>query len=283
MDRKRLRRWLVGDFSFRRALLSLLEIYLCVLVYAYFFTDRTIFQPQPSSYVDGPDITRIRTSDGAAISAMYLPRTNAEFMILHSHGNAEDLGDIRPVLEMLRDRGFSVLAYDYRGYGTSGGKASERNAYRDAEAAYAYAVSDLGIPPSRIIVHGRSVGAALALHLAARSQVGGVFLESPFVSAFRMKTIIPLAPFDKFSNIRIIRRISCPVLVVHGMRDEAIPPWHGRKLFDAANAPKLSLWVEGAGHDDVIWAAGDSYWNALHRLVDLIRTSQQSRQAKSQQ
>lgn len=271
MDKKKLKRWLVGDLSFKRLIRSCLEIYLCVLAYAYFFSDRMIFYPRHSGYADGSDILKIETADGDRISALYLPNTNAELTILHSHGNAEDLGDIRPVLEMFRDAGFAVFAYDYRGYGTSDGKASTRSAYRDAEAAYDYLINELHIPPERIIAHGRSVGAALALHLAYKKRVSGVILESAFVTAFRVKTVIPLAPFDKFRNIDLIRKIRQPILVIHGTADNMIPCWHGRKLYETASDPKLCLWVEGALHDDLIWVAGDRYWDAIRQLTKSVK------------
>ncbi len=268
MDTKSAKNWLVGNFTFKRLILSLLEIYVIIVLYVYFVvSDGMIFPSRRSGYADGPDILKVQTADGGRISAIYLPNTNAAFTILHSHGNAEDLGDIRPVLDMFRDAGFAVFAYDYRGYGTSEGKASARNATRDAEAAYRYLVRTLLVPPDRIIVHGRSVGAALALHVAAREPVAGVILESPFVSAFQVLTVIRVSPLDKFRNVDVIRKIHRPVLIIHGTEDITIPFWHGQKLFEAANEPKSCLWVKGAAHDDVSWVAGQQYWDAIRNFA----------------
>jgi len=259
----------VGNFTFKRLILSLLEIYVIIVLYVYFVvSDGMIFPSRRSGYPDGPDVVKVQTADGEHISALDLPNTNAAFTILYSHGNAEDLGDIRPFLEMYRDAGFAVFAYDYRGYGSSEGKASARNAARDAEAAYRYLVDTRRVTPDRIIVHGRSVGAALALHVAAREPVAGVILESPFVSAFRVLTVIPVSPLDKFRNIEVIRKIRQPVLIIHGTDDITIPFWHGQKLFAAANEPKSCLWVKGAAHDDVSWVAGPQYWDAIRNFAD---------------
>ena len=272
MDRKSLRRWLNGDFTLRRLARSLAEVYVVVLVYAWFFSDGIIFPRHESTYSDRPDIIKIATRDGGRISALYLPNTNATFTILHSHGNYEDLGEIRPELDLLRRAGFSVFAYDYRGYGTSEGRATERTTYLDAEAAYGYLVHELHVPSDRIISHGRSVGAALALHVAAERDVAGLIMESPFVTAFRVKTVIPLAPFDKFRNIDVIRRVRCPILVMHGKADTTIPFWHGQKLFDAAPDPKQCLWVDGAGHDDLSMVAGSRYWDSIRQFAALIKS-----------
>ena len=269
MDTKSAKNWLVGNFTFKRLILSLLEIYVIIVLYVYFVvSDGMIFPSRRSGYPDGPDILKVQTSDGGRISAIYLPNTNAAFTILHSHGNAEDLGDIRPILDMFHDAGFAVFAYDYRGYGTSEGKASARNAKLDAEAAYRYLVRTLLVPPDRIIVHGRSVGAALALHVAAREPVGGVILESPFVSAFQVLTVARVSPLDKFRNIDLIRKVHQPILIIHGTDDITIPFWHGQKLFEAANEPKSCLWVKGAAHDDVSWVGGREYLNAIREFAD---------------
>lgn len=269
MDTKSVKHWLVGNFTFKRLILSLLEIYVIIVVYVYFVaSDGMIFPSRRSGYPDGHDILKIQTADGGRISAVYLPNTNAVFTILHSHGNAEDLGDIRPILDMFHDEGFAVFAYDYRGYGTSEGKASTKNALRDAEAAYHYLVDTLHVPPDRIIVHGRSVGAALALHVAVREPVAGVILESPFVSAFQVLTVIRVSPLDKFRNIDVIGKIHRPILIIHGTDDLTIPCWHGQRLFEAANDPKYCLWVNRAAHDDVSWVAGSKYWDAIRDFAD---------------
>ena len=143
-------------------------LYLALAICAWFFSDQAIFLPQPSSYRDGPEILKLTSANGKVISAVYLPQPSAKFTLLVSHGNAEDLGDIRPWLEDLRRSGFNVFAYDYQGYGASQGKPTEKTAYEDENAAYDYLTLTLKTPPDRIIVFGRSVGTGPAVHLAAR-------------------------------------------------------------------------------------------------------------------
>ena len=277
MDKQKIRRLLIGDLSIKRLIRSFVficvAIYAFLLIYAYFFSERMIFLPGKSTYQDGPDIIKIETKDGMHISAWYLPNTDAELTILYSHGNAEDIGAIRPYLEMLRDEGFSVLAYDYRGYGTSDGKPSERGVCQDVEAAYEYLLTQLNTAPNRIIAMGRSVGGAVALHLACRKQVSGLVLESSFVTAFRVVTHIPLLPFDRFRNIDKIKQIRCPILVIHGKDDRIIPFWHGERLFREANEPKLHLWVAGAGHNDLVWVAGSRYWDVIGQFKNIVRSN----------
>lgn len=232
--------------------------------------NRMMFWPQPSSYRDTGETIKVTTEDGVRISALHLPNADAEYTILFSHGNAEDLGDLRPFFERLRHEGFSVFAYDYHGYGTSEGKPTEPNARRDVDAAYAYLRDELAVPPGKIIAHGRSLGGGLAVYLAAREPVGGLIVESSFVSAFRVVTRIPLLPGDRLKSLSRIDRVGCPVLIIHGTRDRVIPDWHGRKLFDRAREPKMALWIEGAGHNDLLPVAGDAYWRKLSAFRKLV-------------
>jgi fermentation-respiration switch protein FrsA (DUF1100 family) len=219
----------------------------------------------------------LTTADGTRITALYLPNPGATYTLLFSHGNAEDLGDDRPLLQQLRTAGFSVFAYDYHGYGTSGGTPSEKTVYSDVEAAYAYLTGTLRVPPERIISFGRSVGTGAAIELASRRPIGGLIVQSGFTTAFRVLTHVTLVPFDKFRNIDKISRVRCPVLVMHGRADGVIPLGHGLKLFERANTPKMSLWIEGAGHNDFELVAGERYFQAINEFAKVLGSGKRER------
>jgi len=270
MNKQILKKLLIGEFSYLRIMRSLFFIYACLCIYAYFFTDRIIFLPQPSTYQDNNQILKLTTRDGAKISAVYLPNPQAKFTILYSHGNAEDLGEIQFVLEELRNLGFAVFSYDYRGYGTSQGKPTETTTYKDIDAAYNYLTQKLGINPKKIILYGRSVGGGPSVDLASRKPIGGLILENTFVSTFRVATQIPIVPFDKFNNIAKIKKVRSPILIMYGKADRVIPFWHGEKLFATANEPKRVLVIENGGHDDFREVAGKKYDRALQEFVQLI-------------
>jgi abhydrolase domain-containing protein 17 len=249
----------------KSALIVAVLTYVAFAAFAWFASDRMIFLPPASTYRAARlPIVLVRTGDGASIATLFLPNPDATTTVIFSHGNAEDVGQLVPWLEEYRRAGFAVLAYDYRGYGAStGGPPSADAAARDIEAVYQHAIHTLGVPPSRIVLHGRSVGSGPSTDLAARRPVGGLVIESGFVSAFRVLTRVPLLPFDRFENLRHIRRVRCPVLVIHGRDDEVIPWSHGRRLFEAANEPKTALWIDGAHHNDLPFVAGARYWTAL--------------------
>lgn len=241
-------------------------------------SDRLIFQPQPSSYrqtdLTTPGIADVHPvtlqSGDKRITAVHLPNKSARYTLLFSHGNAEDIGDDLPMLEQFRRAGFSVFAYDYRGYGTSEGVSSEKTVYQDVEAAYDYLTGTLQVAPDQVISFGRSLGCAAAIHLAASRPVGGLILEAPFLSAFRVLTRVRLLPWDKFDNTSKIRRVRAPVLVIHGRSDRVIPFWHGQRMYELANEPKRHLWIDRAGHNDVLLVAWEQYVTALKTFAESL-------------
>ncbi|MGC2743240.1 MAG: alpha/beta hydrolase [Candidatus Angelobacter sp.] len=234
----------------------LLALYIGLFLFANFLSDSMIFLPRPSSYQDSAEIIKVTTTTGKKISAVYLPNPSAKFTLLVSHGNAEDLGDDKYWLDSLRHAGFNVFAYDYEGYGTSQGKPSEKAVYQDVTAAYEFLAVELKTPPDRIIIFGRSVGSGPAAYIAAKRPSAGVVLQSPFVSAFRVLTRIPLLPFDKFPIYKYIRHIHSPILIMHSRADSVISFWHAQKLFGLANQPKQSFWAKNAGHNDMELTTG---------------------------
>jgi fermentation-respiration switch protein FrsA (DUF1100 family) len=269
---KSFKKLLIGEFNLKRLMTSLflipIFVYVGLLIFAYLFADKLIFQPQVSLYTDNSEIIKLTTSNGEKISAKFYPNPNATHTILFCHGNAEDLKTAESMLKEFQKNGFAVLVYDYRGYGTSEGYPTEENVYRDADAAYEYLTNALNIPPEKIIIQGRSLGGAAAIDLAVYKKVGGLIVESSFVSAFRVLTTYQITPFDKFRNLSKIKNIACPILFIHGKNDQIIPFWHGEKLFTEANEPKFSLWIDEAGHNNIYQIGGQSYLQAIRDFAD---------------
>ena len=132
----RWKRWVIGDLTLRRLLRSLAEIYLCILAFAWLFSDRIAFQPPSPAYAEGNGIYRLPVAGGQKIAVLALTNAAAAPVVLYAHGNAEDLGGMRDVMEEYRAAGFEVYAFDYRGYGISDGKPTTGNAYADIDAVY---------------------------------------------------------------------------------------------------------------------------------------------------
>lgn len=253
-----------------RTLLLVLVAYAAFAALVWLFAERLIFLPPRARYEQTAEILAIPRAAGGTVAAVHLPNPRARYTILFSHGNGEDIVDNVVYLQLMRDTGFAVLAYDYSGYGLSTGRPSERAAYADIDAAYEHLTRELGVPPERIIAHGRSLGGAVTADLASRRPVAGLVLESTFTTAFRVVRAHRVVPFDRFRTIDKLPRITAPVLVVHGTDDGVVGFAHGSTLYERIRGPKRRLWVDGAGHNDLAWVAGDRYWDALREFAESL-------------
>lgn len=246
----------------------LLAIYVVVAAAACLFGCSLMFQPPRASYRRLEGGFHLKTADGHQIYVVHRVNPRARHTIWFSHGNAEDLGYMDAYLREYEARGYSILAWDYRGYGRSSGEPSEAAVLDDLKILFEYLTVTRGVDPRTIVAHGRSLGGGSAVELARRHALGGVILESTFVSAFRVVTRIPLLPCDRFRNLAKLAAVREPVLVIHGKKDEIVGFWHGKKLYDAARGPRYSLWVPRAGHNDLLHVAGETYWRAIRDFTD---------------
>ena len=202
----------------------------------------------------------------------------AHAAVVYAHGNGGNLSYCDWVGESLAARGYDVLLFDYRGYGRSEGEAAgEGGLYTDAEAAYDFVTKERGVPAGRVVLYGQSLGTAAVADVAARRECGALVLESGFSSAADMAAVVmPWLPRfvrgltkNKLDTVSKLSRVRCPVLVVHGDRDELIPVSQGRRLFDAAPEPKRLIIIEGAAHNDLSNVGGEKYIDTLAEFIRL--------------
>jgi len=218
----------------------------------------------------------LTSADGIRLNAWWFGKPEAHFATLFLHGNAGNVTHRIDHAEALKKAGSAVLVLDYRGYGKSSGHPSETGFYLDANAGYD-ALLRLGYPSTRIILHGESIGTAVAVELASKRPCAGLILESPFASLSKMAaTVIPvLGPLfvHGFDTEGKIEKVHAPVLIVHGDADEIVPFSQGQSVFAAACKPKQFWRVPHAGHNDLLWVAGGEYPTRLRTFYDsLART-----------
>lgn len=193
----------------------------------------------------------IETKRGNKIVAFYLQNPYARLTVLYSHGNAADLGQLYDLFVQLKiNLRVNLMGYDYSGYGASTGKPSEANTYADIEAAYQCLQTEYGISQEDIILYGQSVGSGPTLHLAAKlPRLRGVVLHSAILSGLRVLCHVKFAfCFDIYRNIKKIRGVKCPVLLIHGTEDDVVNWLHGNGLWKRAREPYEPLWIKGGGH-----------------------------------
>lgn len=231
--------------------------------------ERMLYYPDYASRRPVEGLQFVTDENGHRIALLHLPNPSARYTVWFFHGNAEDLGDLEPFLRQLRQAGFAVLAHDYPGYGLSTGRPSEAALDTASRAVRRHLREQLGVPPAQTLLFGRSLGGGPAMQMAVEENVGGVVLQSTFTSVFRVMTRWRLFPSDLFENERKLAQISCPVLVLHGRRDEVIPFHHGRSLFAAAREPKRAWFLDDTGHNDFNVRAGGELWLRLREFAAL--------------
>jgi len=192
------------------------------------------------------------------------------FTILVMHGNAGNISHRGAFYEAWHELGANVFAFDYRGYGRSGGKPSEEGTYLDAQAGYAW-LRQRGIPSGKIVSLGKSLGGGIAAELAIREPVGGLILQNTFTSIADIGSeMFPWLPVRKLARIRYdtlskLPRIHIPVLVAHSRKDRTIGFGHAEKNFAAANEPKMFWELEG-GHTDTVEVGKRIYLEGLEKF-----------------
>lgn len=214
----------------------------------------------------------VRAADGVPIHGWYVPAEDLAPTVLLCHGNAGNIWHRIDVLWMFHEMGFNVCCFDYRGYGKSGGTPTEEGTYRDAAAVWDWLVSVKGTAPERIVVHGESLGGAVAAWLAENRAPAGLVLESTFTSlpdmAAKLYPFLPVRWLCRFryNTLERMKAIRCPVLVAHGREDEMIPFVFGQRLFAAAREPKEFFELRGS-HNTGREESGRKYEAVLRGFI----------------
>jgi len=190
--------------------------------------------------------------------ALWSPPAGDAPVLVHFHGNGEQLADLAPVIWALRARGLGILAVEYPGYGLAGGSPSEGTLVSAGREALVYAREQLHVGPGRIVLQGQSLGSGVASQLAAQGYAPKLVLISPFTSiADFAKRMVPVLPSrwlvrDRLDTRAIAGAVRIPVLIIHGDRDEVVPFSMGQEL--ARTFPDAHLErVDGAHHND-LWS-----------------------------
>ena len=252
----------------------------------YFLQSSFVYKPTKELLYNPGDLNLtyekvvLRTEDGLKLSAWFIPAENARQTILFCHGNAGNISHRLDTANIFNELGVNCLLFDYRGYGNSQGKPTEEGTYLDAEAAWDWLIKR-GIEPEQIIIFGRSLGGSIASHLAAKVHPSGLVLESNFTSyvdlGLKFYPYMPIRLFARFDYNAIdhIRKIDCPILIIHSRNDEVIPFEFGLKLYDAAKEPKEFLEIFGS-HNDGFLYSGQVYRDTWTKWLGFVRERSKS-------
>jgi hypothetical protein len=241
----------------------------CVLLYCYqdrLLWPRDLAQPQAAKPKNA-EVISFPIEHGGAVESWFFPAKSAESgkpapAVVYFHGNAELIDQQDRIVEGYSRLGLSVLLPEYRGYGRSAGKPSEKEIAADMVGFYDLLVRRADVDPSRIVFHGRSIGGGVAADLATQRAPAALILESTFTSIAGMALKFGAPPFlvkHPFRTERVVEALDVPMLIFQGTRDTLVPVSHGRRLHRLARG---STYVEynsdhndfpGEGNEEAYW------------------------------
>lgn len=253
-------------------------LYLFLVLLTFLFQSNLIYFPDSRMTATPHDIgleydaVSFKAADGVDLSGWFVPGSS-KMVVLFCHGNAGNISDRLDSLQIFHKLGLNTFIFDYRGYGESSGRTTEEGTYRDSEGAWDFLLHKKGFTPENVIVFGRSLGGAIAAHLAMARQPGALILESTFTSIPDLgASLYPFFPVRllsrfKYSVVDFVGRAHSPILVVHSPDDDIVPYALGTKVYRAANEPKEFLEIAG-DHNNGFIVSGDSYVNGLRSFIN---------------
>jgi pimeloyl-ACP methyl ester carboxylesterase len=238
--------------------------------YLYFSQERLIFFPQPLPPGQPPpqagvEEVEIVAADGIRLHGWFARAAQGAGrapLVIYFGGNAEEVSWMLSAAARIPDR--SLLLVNYRGYGRSAGRPGERELFADALAIHAHAAARADVDAEAIVAMGRSLGSAVAVHLAAERRLTAVVLVTPFDSVVAVaESMYPFLPVrlmlrHRFDSMARAPAIHAPLLTLAAGRDRVVPPRHAARLHEAWAGPKRWRELADADHNDI--AAHADFW-----------------------
>ena len=236
------------------------------------FENRQLYHPTaaldatPAQFQLRYQDVQFSAADGTPLFGWWIPANRPRGTVVYCHGNAGNIGGRAHLAPEFTKRGFNLFLWDYRGYGRSGGRPTEKGLYADARAAYDAAEAMSRKLP--VIAYGHSLGAAVAIQLAQDRPLAGLVVQGGFASMADMaKRRYPALPLDRVLTVKFdaaagaAALTNLPKLFGHSLTDDVVPFPSGRILHAAAAEPKTFVLLSGA-HSDVSWFVPGGAGNA---------------------
>ena len=264
--------------TFAAIIIGIAVLYGGVILLMYMFQASMIYLPERKMVANPGEIglpfekVYFESNDGVQLFGWFVPAEDTRGVVLFCHGNAGNISHRLDMLRILHRLGMSTFLFDYRGYGKSGGKPSELGTYDDTAGALRWVTERCGLAPHDIIMLGRSLGGAIAVHTAYNSPPRMLIIDSSFTSVTDLaRELYPWAPVKhlmrfKYSTERHLENIACPVLIIHSTDDDLVPFSHGKRLFDRAREPKEFLEITG-GHNNGYLVSEEHYAAGLDSFL----------------
>ncbi|MDH7552900.1 MAG: alpha/beta hydrolase [Spirochaetota bacterium] len=214
----------------------------------------------------------IHLNETVTLHGWFISSQTARFTVCYFHGNAGNIYDRIELLKLLHSIPLSIFIIDYRGYGKSSGKPSEKGLYEDAMAAWEYLTDVKKISPKEIILFGRSLGGPIALYCASRTNPAGIIIDSSFTSIktmvqYHSSGCMSLFFKEKYPAIDYIQKIAIPVLILHSRDDETAPFSMGQELYRQCPSNKKYFVELRGGHNNNFLVDAPLYRNSIKEFV----------------
>jgi fermentation-respiration switch protein FrsA (DUF1100 family) len=219
------------------------------------------------------DVT-FSATDATRLHGWLVPGQVEAPVVLFCMGNAGNISHRLETLQLLHQLGVTVFIFNYRGYGTSEGQASEAGTYSDIVGAINF-LNGRGWATGRIILFGRSLGAAVSLEGSLHRTPAGLIMEAPFTSIKAMgrhhypliSSLLGWLIGAKYNNLEKIAELEAPLLLIHGKNDKICPPNMAEELYARAPQEKQIFWIPEAGHNDGFVVGGERYRDTLKQVI----------------
>ena len=238
---------------------SIIIAYIVVIIFVYFYQRNLLYHPSENNYQNDTiqfnhQEIFIKVNDEIKLKSWIINKDLKNFKTLvFFHGNAGDLSNRIYKLNELDKLNINILLISWRGFSGNEGYPTEKNLYEDAKAAIKW-LNKKKVSNSQIILYGESLGTGVAVEIASKNNFNSIILESPFTSIENSaKIYYPYLPVsfllkDRYDSISKIKKINSPILIMHGRKDDIVPFFMGKKLFEKANSPKDSYFTDIDDH-----------------------------------
>ena len=261
-------------------LVTIFIIYAIISIVLYYVQDYVLFKPEklPEDFqfdYENQETKEynLETRDGAIINGLrFYPKGESKGVVIYLKGNSKSIKGWGKFAVDFTRHGYNVLMVDYRGFGKSTGKRSQKAIKRDLQLVYNKVKEQT--TEDRIILYGRSLGSGFAAKLASMNNPKKLILDAPYYSLTkvtgRYMPFMPLSILLKYPlpTYKWLKYVQCPIHIIHGTHDKLIPYKSSVKL-SQVNAKLTKLYtVIGGGHKNL------NNFESYHKMLDDILNSE---------
>ena len=235
--------------------------YVSISVIFYFFQHYFFFRPEilpkhfEYKYPFPFEEVNFEMEDGGEINGIHFKVPNSKGVIFYLKGNSRSIKGWGKFAKDFVSKGYDFFMVDYRGFGKSSGKRTQTTLFNDAQTVYKWLSSEYS--EDKIVVYGRSLGSGIATRIASWNKPKMLILDSPYFSfLYQIKRYAFLFPVNwllryKIRTDQFIKKVICPIFIIHGTKDRLIPFNQGKMLHELTKDRSRLIAIEDGGHNNL--------------------------------